>query len=256
MISDEQIMAYVDGELDAQAHTEVERAMDSDPEIARRIARQRALREKLRDAFDDVLREPVPERLLAAARSAPVGAPLKRPEVADLGHARERRTARELPSRRWSWPEWSAIAASVVVGALVADLLWRLPEPAPFAEKNGRLVAQAELASALTTQLANTQSADAATRVGVSFRSKSGDYCRTFVTRAGGGLAGLACRQNDAWSLQVLARVNAGSTAAGPYSPAGSPLPPAVLQAVEEQIAGEPLDAAAEALAQRNGWQK
>ncbi len=70
-ISDEQLMAYVDGELDADARAQIEAAMVSDAELARRVARQQRLREKLRAAFDEVLREPVPDRLLAAARNAP-----------------------------------------------------------------------------------------------------------------------------------------------------------------------------------------
>ena len=253
-ISDEQIMAYVDGELDARARDEVEQAIASDHEVARRVARQLALRKKMRAAFDPVLNEPVPERLVAAARTARVASAAEHRNVADLAQARDMRTAPPRAARRWSWPEWSAIAASVAVGAIVAQLLWHSPEPAPFIAKNGRLIAQSTLSEALTTQLASTQSADAATRVGASFRSKSGEYCRTFVTSAAGGFAGLGCRQGSDWALQAMSRVEAASAATGPYSPAGSSLPPAVLQTVAEQIAGEPLDAAAEAAAQKNGW--
>ena len=249
-ISDEQLMAYVDGELDANARARIEAALASDAELARRVARQQRLREKLRAAFDEVLREPVPDRLLAAARNAPGVASRADSRVSDLAQTH----ARRAPSRRWGWPEWSAMAASVVGGAVIAHLLWHSPELAPFTAKDGRLVAQAELAEALSKQLANTQSVDAPTRVGVSFRSKSGEYCRTFVTREGGGLAGLACRQRDAWALQALSRLEPGSGEASTYSPAGSSLPAAVLQTVQERIAGEPLDAAAEAAAQKGGW--
>ena len=112
------------------------------------------------------------------------------------------------------------------------------------------------MAEALTDQLASTQPDDASTRIGVSFRSKSGNYCRTFVTHQGGGLAGLACHQGNDWALQALSRVERGSTATGTYSPAGSSLPPAVLQTVTEQIAGEPLDNAAERKARQDGWRK
>jgi len=255
MISDEQIMAYVDGELDARARADVEQAVASDPEIARRVARQRALREKLRSAFDDVLNEALPEHLVAAARNAPVASVSERRNVADLAQVRDKKAAPERVARRWSWPEWSAIAASVVLGAIIANLMWRSPSDlAPFSAKDGRLVAGATLAEALTQQLASTQPADALTRIGVSFRSRSGDYCRTFVTRAGGGLAGVACHRVDDWTLEALSRVEAGSAGTGTYSPAGSSLPAAVSQTVEEQIVGEPLDAAAEAAAQRSGW--
>jgi transposase len=50
--SEETLMAYADNELDAQTRTAVEEAMASDPEIARRVAQHKALRGKLRVAFD------------------------------------------------------------------------------------------------------------------------------------------------------------------------------------------------------------
>ena len=158
-ISDEQVMAYVDGELDAQTRNEVERAMESDPEVARRVERQRELRNKLRAAFNDVLNEPVPDRLVSAARNAPVVSASEHRNVADLAEVRDRKAGLGHAARRWSWPEWSAIAASLVLGAFIAQLLWHSPELMPFTEKNGRLVAQATLAQALTNQLAGSPSA-------------------------------------------------------------------------------------------------
>ena len=131
-ISDEQVMAYVDGELDAQTRNEVERAMESDPEVARRVARQRALRNKLRAAFNDVLNEPVPDRLVSAARNAPVVSASEHRNVADLAEVRDRKAGLGHAARRWSWPEWSAIAASLVLGAFIAQLLWHSPERDPI----------------------------------------------------------------------------------------------------------------------------
>ncbi len=63
-------MAYVDGELDAAARTEVEAAMRNDPTIEKRIAQQRQLRAKIELAYAKELTEPVPDRLLAAARGS------------------------------------------------------------------------------------------------------------------------------------------------------------------------------------------
>ncbi len=253
-ISDELLMAYVDGELDAQQRAEVERAVAADSELAQRVARQEALRSKLRAAFDGVLSEPIPDRLLAAARNTPVGTAAegeRRPEIVDLAQIRAERTPQS--SRRWSWPHWGAMAASVILGVIVSYLWQRSPELAPIASRGGRLVARAQLADALTSQLASTQSADAAIRIGVTFRSKSGELCRTFVTRDGGGLAGFACRHGDDWALQVLARSEPPSGTTD-YRPAGSDLPTAVLQAVDDEMAGAPLSAAAESAAQKGGW--
>ena len=69
-IPEETLMAYVDGELDPAARTEVEAAMRNDPTIEKRVARQRELRAKIELAYAEELTEPVPDRLLAAARAA------------------------------------------------------------------------------------------------------------------------------------------------------------------------------------------
>jgi hypothetical protein len=219
--------------------------MAADPDVARRVAQHQALRNNLRNAFDGVLQEPVPERLLAAARGTA--------GVADLGAARKARESQRTaaPKRRWSWPEWSAMAASVLIGVIVTRVAVRSPEAAPFTSRQGQLVAQGHLADALSNQLASTQARDAATQVGVSFRAKSGSYCRSFTMRGDEALAGLACREGDSWHIDVLARSGGAS---GEYSQAGSALPPAVLSAVEQQIDGEPLDAASEARVKETGW--
>jgi len=68
------LMAYVDGEMDAAGVAEIEAAMESDLALARRVRVLRDTTAALRAAFNDVAREPVPERLLA-----PLGAQAPRP---------------------------------------------------------------------------------------------------------------------------------------------------------------------------------
>jgi len=54
----------------------IEAAMRENPEVRRRIAEHRALREAMQGAFSAVLDEPVPQRLIDAARgqtAAPAG---------------------------------------------------------------------------------------------------------------------------------------------------------------------------------------
>ena len=239
-LSEEVLMAYADGELDARARSEVEVAMAADPEIARRVAEHKALRSRLRASFDKVLDEPVPERLLRAARGG------ARDNVIPL---RGRRVARPA-----SVPFWGAIAASFVVGALVWHFGTKLYVPGPIAERNGELLASGALESALSNQLVKDQDAQSTVHIGVSFRSKQGSYCRTFQLDGSNDVAGLACRQQDTWKLQVLAQGSSASAGTQGYRPAGSSLPPAVAQAADQAIDGEPLDAEAEARAKANHW--
>lgn len=249
IISDEILMAYVDDELDAAARTAVEAAMTDSPEVARRVARQQELRRQMRAAFDGVLREPVPERLVEAARRAPASA--REAAVSDLASARAQRA--ERTARRWSWPEWGAIAASVVLGALVSQLLGPLTAE-PIVARDGRLVANDALARALSNRLSADQPPDTRIAMGLSFRSKDGEYCRTFLIRDGRGLAGLACREGEAWSVERVAPGEAPIPRDDRYAMAGAELPVLILKAVEERIDGEPLDASGEAAARQNHW--
>jgi len=50
-ISDEILMAYADGELDAAARAAVESAMREDPQIEKRVAAHRALRRRVQAAY-------------------------------------------------------------------------------------------------------------------------------------------------------------------------------------------------------------
>src|SRR5579883_2853506 len=66
--ADERLIAYLDGELDGAERREVEAWLAGDPAMRERMAELAATAALVRLAFDDVMREPIPERLLAAAR--------------------------------------------------------------------------------------------------------------------------------------------------------------------------------------------
>jgi hypothetical protein len=205
--------------------------MRTDPAIAAAVERHRALRADVAAAFAGILDEPVPARLQPPAPA----------NVVSLEAAREKRTER----RRWSWPEWGALAATLVVGVLVGKTV---PGGASAIAGNGnQVVARGELASALDRQVGGQ--GNGAVKVGVSFAARDGAYCRGFVM---GSSAGLACREGGQWRIPVLAE--AEKEAAGGYRQAGSALPPAVLDAIDARIAGKPLDAAGEAAARDRGW--
>ena len=242
---DEVLMAYADDELDSQMRAAVAAAMASDPEIARRIAQHEALRGRIHSAFNKVLDEPVPAGLQAVVRGKP--AEPRKSNVMPL-HRRQ--------APQWTWTQWTAIAASLIVGALAGRLvLVRAGNPGPITLSGGRMLAGGTLAAALSEQLAGEQTGAAAVRIGVTFRSKSGEYCRTFTLRQPAALAGLACRADDGWRLSVLARAESAGGGSGTYRQAASSMPAAVVAAVNERISGEPLDRHSEAAARGRHWQ-
>lgn len=248
--SQETLMAYADGELDAATQRAVEEAMQTDDAIAREIERHRALRSDLQAAFGGSLTEPVPERLIQSARASPAGST----KVADLAATRAAKTSAGQRAR-WSWPQLTSIAASLVIG-IVAGRAW-LQAPAPDSAANfvattdGSIVASGALATALREQ----QSGASATSIwiGSSFRAKSGEYCRTFATRQESSVAGFACRDAHNWRVQALAE-NALAQAGGNYRMASTDLPAPIVQAIDAVMEGEALDADEEAAAKRGGW--
>lgn len=254
-MNDEQVMAYVDGELDAEARRAFEAALAGDPTLAPRVRAQQALRDRLRAAFASDLDEPVPERL-AAALQRPAAPAASAATVADLDAARHARRARRRVPADWRWPEWGALAASLVLGLLGGRLAWT--DDAPFGAGAGSaLVARGALADALTTQLASAPRAAAAVQVGVSFVDRDGAYCRSFVMDSRAAMAGLACRVGGQWQLQLLAPAGgARDAASGAYRTAGTELPAVLLNAIDARIDGAALDAAAERDAARRGWQR
>jgi hypothetical protein len=230
--SDDTLMAYADGELDPAERAAIEQAMRTDPAVAAAVERHRALRADVAAAFAGILDEPVPARLQPPAPA----------NVVSMEAVREKRTKR----RGWSWPEWGALAATLVVGVLAGRMV---PGGGPDIAGNGnQVVARGELASALDRQVGGK--GDGAVKVGVSFAARDGAYCRGFVM---GASAGLACREGGQWRIPVLAETEREAT--GGYRQAGSALPPAVLDAIDARIAGKPLDAAGEEAARARKWQ-
>ena len=66
--SDDRLVAYLDGEIEAQDRREIEAWLDSDPSARERLAALAQSTELARQAYDEVMHAPLPDRLIAAAR--------------------------------------------------------------------------------------------------------------------------------------------------------------------------------------------
>jgi len=59
--SDEMLVAYLDGEVDETDAVEVESWLERDPELRARLQALTESATQIRDAFEEILREPVPQ---------------------------------------------------------------------------------------------------------------------------------------------------------------------------------------------------
>ncbi len=223
------VAAFVDGELDDLTARRIEREAASDTQLAAEIARHRALKTRLLAHYAPVAAEAVPERLRAL---------LAAPDAVDTSLA-DRRAAKRA---RFEAMHWAAIAAMLVLGLTIGMRPW---QPTPEVESNqGLLVAAGALADTLDTQLASNQPADAAIRIGLSFRDREGRFCRSFESRT---IDGIGCRDGTRWALEQTRR----GQARGDYRQATSSEMAAIAATM---MAGDPLDAPAERAARDSGW--
>lgn len=228
-VDDHTLMAFADGELTGAERAQVEAALNQDGALRARLEAHRLMRMRLSSAFDGALSEPVPQRLTDAVQAP------RRAEVTDFSARR---------ATKWSFREYGAIAASIALGVVLGVGVLQPQAPLVATPSHG-LQARGELSSALDTQLASDEAGDI--RIGVSFRNHDGNYCRTFDLTEGGA-SGVACRDNNRWSIPLLS----GSAAGGEVRTAGASS--AVLTAVDAMIDGDALDADAERSARDAGW--
>lgn len=248
---DEILMAYADGELDTAQRAEIAAALEKDPGLARRVEKHRALRAEVADAFKVVVDQPVPERLVAAANGDTVAAIKERtPRHGKVLQFPSKGARSAAPG--WGVREWGAMAASVVLAVVISWRVFAPSAPGPLAVNGGALVARGELATALDRQLASNQGLEQPVQIGVTFKSRDGNYCRSFTLSAS-QTAGLACRAGGDWRIAATAVTQ---LPAGQVQQAAGTMPAPVLAAIETRIAGEALDAAGEENARLGGWDR
>lgn len=236
MVDETKFFAWLDGELPAEEAARVAREVANDPELTRAAEEHRAMAVWLRQSFDRAAEAPMPERLQKPLEAAPA-------EVVDLAERRESRR------RGFSAPvaQWTAMAATLVMGVFVGALATRDMGLAPVEIRGGTLYAAGTVNQALEEQLASAGAVGAA-RIGLTFRDQQGSVCRTFQVEAA---SGLACRDDGDWAIRGMFAAGEGS--ASEYRMASGP-DPRLMELVDSTIEGEPFDAAAEAQAKRAGW--
>jgi len=96
-LGDDRLVAYLDGELEATQRREVEAWLDADPAARQQLAVLAESTHLLRLAYDDVLHEALPDRLIAAAR----GETIEEQAPAQILPFHRRAGARPMVSNRW-----------------------------------------------------------------------------------------------------------------------------------------------------------
>lgn len=216
-LPDELLMAYVDGELPPSEAERIADRLAIDPEARARadmFARTHAL---VGQAFASVAREPVPERLLAAARG---------PKALDASA-----TIVPLPSRAAATggPRWRPLALAASIAALLAGGVGYLAGQAGVAPRGSGalafdLAAPTVLAAMASMPDGTSRDVERVTlTLTGTYRMNDGRLCRTFdatIAALPERSLALACHEGAAWRLTALFPVDAADPNA--LRPAGA----------------------------------
>jgi hypothetical protein len=237
MSDDNNLSAFLDGELDAGQLADIRSKAESDLAINAKLQRMREADDLVRAAYNNPMQEDVPDRFIAAV---------------DRGLSRIADSTISTPvavndnnSRRWF--AGGAIAASLALGLLLGSQIMpnRKSDSAIFIALNSTPSATAaslESGQKLTPHL--------------SFARIGGGFCRTFtLTEASSSKTGLACKAEGQWSIEALIpAINAGSADIG-YVTAEGPVVSGLDEIISELRDGDPLGKSDEAIQLKRGWE-
>jgi len=234
---DQEIVAYLDGEMRDAEISDFEARMKDDPMLRGAVALHREVLVRLRHAYPGSPEKRFDDRELAALGL------LDPAPVVELGQARAR-------NKRWATAAWTAaIAASLAGGIAIGQLsLW---QRGFLVERNNRLLATTHLETALSDLPDNGRGYHA--RIGLTFRADEG-LCRTF--RVDNGYAGLACRSDAGWSIPMVVRSEDETPSSPDFALAGEAFPPSLMREVDSRIIGAPLTVAEVEQARRESWRQ
>jgi anti-sigma factor RsiW len=118
--SDDRLVAYLDGEIEMMERREIEAWLATDPAAREKLASLGESANLVRQAFDEVVQEPVPERLIAAARGETT-AEETGAQVISFAR-REKATFSGLRRRWWLGMPVAASLMGLLLGGIVAYL--------------------------------------------------------------------------------------------------------------------------------------
>ncbi len=196
--TDEQLSAYLDGELSENESLALEKAMETDPELAQRLDRLAKIDQALSDTYDPILQEPIPDSIMDMLSDN--SAKDTSPNIVNFADEKEKR-------KSWLFP--SAIAASLIAGFMAANLLQSTTPNPDGLLITGPVNKNNPLYAALSAQPSGNEVNTI--KPILSFKSTNGEYCREFTASES---RGLACLQSGGWVVlsQIYEAPNGSET--------------------------------------------
>ncbi|ASY72244.1 anti-sigma factor [Sinorhizobium fredii USDA 205] len=244
--SDEILMRFADGELDAEISAEIEREMETDDALVARLALFIETRHAAKIAMQPLLEEPLPAELTAAVERVIAAKTSAQNESGASVLPFARRAANDRRASRWLAPVAASLAA--VIAGFGGYWLGRGGQPTAEGVLPPTALSSPALEEALETVVSGEErqlsGPNQRFRAIATFRDNDQALCREFEVDSPdrSTVVSVACRAGAEWrvTFAVVARGDSGG-----YAPASSTETlDAYLTAIN---AGAPLEAEEEA---------
>jgi hypothetical protein len=238
--TDEQLSAFLDGELQPNDVEALWRDIDRDEALATRVQRLRGANAAYVSSVGEIDEQPMSAGLKAALEKPPL--------------------AKVLPFRRRGIGAFVFEHRAIAAGLICAVAVWGMSgvtSEYQTPDADGYILASSplhrfleETPSSVPVELASGVSATSR----LTFATKSGGICRQYrVDSRAGRSDAVACRKDDRWRLELAVFGMPGSNANEYQTAAGSSA--RLLDSfIDDAITGAPLDAAGERQMISSGW--
>ncbi len=251
--SDEQLSAYLDGELSEDLGMQLALDMKTDSALANRLAGLAAASEAVKQAYKPLIEDDIPAHILSLLDES------QSDEVSNVVAFAKKDSPKPAANfSRWATP----IAASfaLVFGTMVGRMSLannQTSEGALYAQMSGVIETENPLFDVLeqtpSSQRVSISKGEVSVLPILSFKSVDGQLCREFHAQSSeSALRGLACKQRAGWEILMLNKTDVMKesgyrTASG----AGDGFMDAL---IDDIIVGDALDSDAEANAITKNW--
>ncbi len=247
--TEEQLSAYLDGELPDELMAAVKAAVTDDPKIAERVSALDMADQSVKAAYGDIADEPIPAEILALLDDEPV--------TNNVVPFRARISTFSVS--KWAAPLAATLAMMIGLTVGRGTLVASGDSGALYAQLTGTITTSSPLYDVLESRPSAVEvrfnnDADIAIKPTLTFQTVDGQYCREFQAQSkASALRGVACRSETNWNILTLNQAERYDVEG--YQTASGTSAEIVNQIIDTIISGDPLSSEDENKLIMLGWE-
>jgi len=252
--TEEQLSAYLDGELPDELMASIKAAITDDPKIAERVSALNMANQSVKAAYGDIADEPIPAEILALLDDKSATTKERRNDNVVLFRTR----LNTFSVSKWAAPLAATLAMMIGITVGRGTLLTSDNNGALYAQLTGTITTSSPLYDVLESRPSAVEvrfdkGSNIAIKPTLTFQTVDGQYCREFQAQSeASALRGVACRNETTW--QILTLNQAERYGGEGYQTASGADAAIVDQVIDTIISGDPLSSVDENILIARGW--